>query len=164
MADRTGKPYAVGGAIGMAAAGYPRQTSDIDVFVRQADVREWLKAAREEGLDTSVVHSGTHSMAFDLANRDPRIRIDLLYPVEPLYVQGMKAAVPGTVGDVTTTVYPATWIAAMKFVSDQPEALHDFDAMYQRGLFELEAVRALLHYAHEDVATYNRYIRKFARR
>jgi hypothetical protein len=145
MAKEVKKPYAIGGALAMRAHGYARQTSDVDVFLRDRDRLAWLRAARTQGLTVDRVFSGHHYMAFFVKHRDPRVRIDLLFPAAEPAVTAIRKSEEKTIDrGIVARVFGVELLTIEKFTSDRPEDQRDVEAMFDLGLVEPETVRFLL--------------------
>jgi len=147
MARIVRKPYAIGGALAMAAHGYQRQTTDVDAFLLEKDRWAWIRAAQKTGLTVDPVFRGHHYIAFLPEHGDPRVRIDLMFPAEASEVQAIRSPAAGEIGGVRAKVIKLEMMAVMKFLSDRPEDRHDFLAMLERGLFEPDTVRILIAHA-----------------
>ena len=160
MVRKVRKPYAIGGALAMAAHGYQRQTTDLDAFLLEKDRWAWIRAAQATGLTVDPVFRGHHYMAFLPEHGDPRIRIDLMFPAESLEVQAIRKPAAGEIGGVRAKVVKLEMIAAMKFLSDRPDDRHDFLAMLERGIFEPGTVRFLIAHAEPgSLREYDRVVR-----
>jgi hypothetical protein len=147
MAKEVKRPYAVGGALAMAAQGYARQTTDLDAFLLRQDALAWFRAARAQGLSVSPVFEGHHYFAWMRKHGDPEVRIDLMFPSEEIYLSGVREPKRAKIGDVASVVLPIELVAAAKFTSDRDKDRLDFDAMLRRGLFEPETAAFLLRAA-----------------
>jgi hypothetical protein len=106
MARKTGKPYAIGGALAMAAHGYVRQTTDVDTFLRDEDRLAWLRAARAEGLLIEELSHKARYIAFTLKHRDPRVRIDLIFPSDASALDAINLPDTKKIGDTIFKVFP----------------------------------------------------------
>ena len=161
-AGKVKKPYAIGGALAMAAAGYVRQTSDVDAFVLDRDRHAWIRALREAGLDVEPVFMGHHYVAWHPDN--PRVRVDLLVPAEQLQVDVVKRPEVASVGGIQFRAFGPATMAAVKFLAseDVPGYLGDFHAMMERGLFDPQLVRQLV--ARVEPGELPRYDREVSRR
>jgi hypothetical protein len=157
----TGRPYAVGGAIAMAASGYRRHTDDVDVFILNRDRLVWMKALRDVGLKVEPVFMGHHYMA---AHPKGGVRIDILVPDEDFEVSAIKRPEIGKLGDLTFHAFGPVTLAAMKFVASEnvPSYLSDVYAMLERGLFDRGLVRQIIAKIEPDAL--GRYDRQIMRR
>ena len=156
-----GVPYAVGGALAMAAHGYERQTSDLDVFARFKDRGAVLRALREQGLEVEPLFGGVHYIAYDPAHRDPRIRIDVLVPQEQPFLSALRRPVRAEIAGREMNVFPLVALVAAKAQSDRPEDHGDVAAMHERGMFNpKEVARRIESY---DPAEAKRFARLMAR-
>ncbi|MFI5296660.1 MAG: hypothetical protein ACHREM_01065 [Polyangiales bacterium] len=152
MVKKVKRPYAVGGALAMAAYGYPRHTSDVDAFMIRKDLLPWLRAAREVGLNITQAFEGHHYMAWFSKHADPNVRIDLLFPSEEIYLSGVRKPVVRDVAGMPTKLLPVEILAAVKFASEREKDKLDFDAMFKLGLFEPQTVAVMLNAAGEKAA------------
>jgi len=145
MANEVKRPYAIGGALALAAHGYVRETHDVDAFVRPSDRLLWLRAAHKQGLTVDRVYGGLHYIAFFVKHGDPRERIDILVPYdEPARTAVRSAKVKTITGSVKARVFTLELLVIEKFLSDRPEDHRDVDAIFDRGYFEPETITILL--------------------
>jgi hypothetical protein len=153
MAKKTHKPYAIGGALAMAAHGYVRQTTDVDAFLRDEDRLDWLRAARAEGLHIDELYHRIHYIAFDLKHGDPRIRIDLMFPAEEPALSAIDIPDTATIGNLSFDVFPIDMLVIAKFDSDRDKDQNDVAAMYHLGLFDPVRVHKIMSSLDRDMAT-----------
>jgi hypothetical protein len=137
-AQETGRPYAIGGALAMAAHGYARQTNDVDAFLADGDIAAWSRALRAEGLRVEPVVGGIHYVASSPEHGD--VRIDLLVPADDPEWSAVQAPETGDIAGVRAEVFPVSLLVAAKFQSTREEDHADVKAMYERGLFDPRAV------------------------
>ena len=79
--DTLGVDYAVGGAVAMAAYGYRRNTSDVNLFAHEDDQPRILRALRAGGAtEIEEVFRPFHYVARNPEHDNPEIRIDVLFP------------------------------------------------------------------------------------
>jgi hypothetical protein len=152
MASITKKPYAIGGALAMSAHGYVRQTTDVDAFVLLEDRLEWLRAARAVGLTVDEVFSKVHYIAFLPKHRDPRVRIDLLFPAGEPELTAVEYPVPARIGGILADVFSIDLLAMAKFQSDRPEDARDFDRMFNLGMLDPVQLRRIIASIDRDEA------------
>lgn len=159
-ADVVQKPYAVGGALAMAAHGYTRQTQDVDAFLQYADRALWFRALRQQEFSVIPVFSGVHYIAFDPKHKTPEVRIDLLLPAEDPELSAVEAPERGQVGNVPVDIFPLELLVISKFLSDRENDHRDVDAMYERGLFVPADIAATLRHIDADAAV--RFLRRYS--
>lgn len=133
--ERLDADWAVGGAFAMAAHGYTRETSDIDLFIGD-DAREPLLAAlRARGVAVDEVLEDIHYAAIP-DRRDPEQRIDLLFPSSEPDVSALMAARPASVLRRRVPVWPLHLIVAAKLMSSRAKDAHDIVELHKRGLID----------------------------
>jgi hypothetical protein len=139
-------PYAVGGAVAMAAHGYARYTSDLDVFALDESKPSIFRALRKEGFTVEPLMSPMHYVAFLREHGDPTVRVDILFPADEPALSAVEYPVTVHIAgtDVDLKVFPIDMLVAAKFYSDRPQDLHDIAAMLERGIFEPDEVHRLI--------------------
>lgn len=138
--------YGIGGAVAMAARGYARYTSDLDLFVTEADAPTVLRALRGAGYRVSEVFDRIHYAAYPPGDVDPDVRIDVLVPYDEPDFSVADGSEPLEVDGATVLVATATVLALQKFCSDRDGDARDLRAMYKLGVFDPELVRlAITH-------------------
>jgi hypothetical protein len=139
-------PYAVGGAVAMAAHGYARYTSDLDVFALDESKSSIFRALRKEGFTVEPLMSPMHYVAFLREHGDPTVRVDILFPADEPALSAVEYPVTVHIAgtDVNLKVFPIDMLVAAKFYSDRPQDLHDIAAMLERGIFEPDEVHRLI--------------------
>jgi hypothetical protein len=153
------KPYAVGGALAMAAHGYTRQTQDVDAFLQHEDRIEWFRALRAQGLKIIPIFTGVQYMAMDPKYKDPEIRIDLLLPAGDPELSAVEMPETGDIGGIAAEVFPLDLLVISKFISSRDEDHHDVDVMYKRGLFNPAEVALTLK--HVEPTRVNEFLEKY---
>lgn len=78
--ERSNLDYAIGGAVAMAAYGYERNTTDIDLFVNREQRPQVLRLLRGLGLGVTSVHSGLHYVGAIPRISIERLHVDVLFP------------------------------------------------------------------------------------
>jgi hypothetical protein len=139
-------PYAVGGAVAMAAHGYARYTSDLDVFALDESKPSILRAFRKEGFIVEPLMPPMHYVAFLREHGDPTVRVDILFPADEPALSAVEYPVTVHIAgaDLDLKVFPVDMLVAAKFYSDRPQDLHDIAAMLERGIFEPDEVHRLI--------------------
>lgn len=132
-------PYAIGGALAMAAHGYSRQTSDVDVFLEHGKVAAWSRALREECLCVERVVGGIHYVA-TAPEYPASVRIDLLFPFDDPEWSAVQFPEKGSIAGVRAEVFPVALLVAAKFQSSRESDHADVEALYELGLFDPKAV------------------------
>ncbi len=155
MAKHARRPYAITGAVAMAAHGYTRPTEDLDVLLHRRHARLWLRAARDVGLDTTSVVDGAYHLAWFRRHRDASVRIDLIFPTAPVFVDGIGDAQPRSVGGVPIRVLATHLIGAAKRVSQAENHVADLKAMIALNLVDEPSIESVLRIAadHSDGAS-----------
>jgi hypothetical protein len=134
------RPYAVTGALGMAAWGFVRPTEDLDVFLLRRHILFWFRAADAVGLEVTDVIDGRHSIALSRQHRDPGIRIDLMFPSSEPLLTGIREARRRSVGGLAVNVLSIDLIAGAKALSQNPAHVADVNAMLARGVLSEAAL------------------------
>jgi hypothetical protein len=137
-------PYAVGGAVAMAAHGYARYTSDLDIFALDEGKSSILRALRKEGFIVEPLMPPMHYIAFLREHGDPTVRVDILFPADEPALSAIEYPVTTHIAGTDVKVFPVDMLVAAKFYSDRPQDLHDIAAMLERGIFEPEEVHRLI--------------------
>ncbi len=130
----------------MAAHGYARYTSDLDIFALDESKSSILRALRKEGFIVEPLMPPMHYVAFLREHGDPTVRVDILFPADEPALSAVEYAVklriPGVNLDLKT--FPIDMLVAAKFYSDRPQDLHDIAAMLERGIFEPDEVHRMI--------------------
>lgn len=147
---KTGVDYAIGGAVAMSAAGYTRQTEDVDVFFNHKDTAEVLRALRDAKIRFATLAEPYH-YAIIPDVKDPDHRIDLMFTSEDLEMDAVDfpdtAAVSVGRRKVTVNIFPPLLLKTAKVVSDRDKDHDDIRRMHARGLIDpLEIVKTLRGY------------------
>lgn len=150
MLKKTRVDYAIGGAVAMAAAGYARQTEDLDVFFRHEDTPVVLRALRSEGVRFATIAEPYH-YAIIPSVKNPDHRVDLLFTSEDLEVDAVSFpdAVKVMVGNrkATVSIFPPLLLKSTKVRSERQKDHDDVRRMHDRGLIDpAEIVKVLRHY------------------
>lgn len=140
--------YAIGGGIALIVHGVARSTSDVDVFALAKDRARILSALRKAGLIVDGAMEPFHYQAWRLADHDPRIRIDVLFPNAELEKFAVRHPQPVRAWDEDFDAMPPNILAAVKFMSGETKHRQDVRLMLERGVVEARAVYDLL--ASED--------------
>jgi len=160
-ASKARRPYAIGGAIAMAASGYRRHTEDVDVFILNRDRLAWMEALRSAGLKVEPVFMGHHYVAW---HPKGGVRLDVLVVDEQLEVSAIKHPEIVKLGDLSFHAFGPVTLAAMKFIASEnvPSYLSDVYAMLERGMFDRNLVRQIV--ARVEPEALSRYDRLIMRR
>ena len=161
-------PYAIGGAVAMAARGFERATKDVDVFfIGDEGQAELLAAFREAGLHVSEFHEPFHYGVFPRRITDPDVRVDLLFTWDPAEIEAINTATPATLGALAFRAMTASAVAAVKFEADEGVARAkdqgDVRRLLRLGLAKPDEVVQLLTRAqrpHREVAAFAAYARE----
>lgn len=138
-------PYAVGGADALAAAGYVRDTQDVDVFVAHEHLGALMTALREVGLKTYTVQSPSHYGAHLAGDLDRDRRIDVLVPFgEPELTAIDEARVDARGLRVMGADHLAATKATAYFYSGEARHMVDVAELLRRGIASEARVRAIL--------------------
>jgi len=134
--------HAVGGSLAMAAHGYRRETTDIDVFIDAKQKPAAMRAIRKLGWPTASVFRGFHHIAeipgFDIDD----LRVDLLFPADDPDWSAVQAPERVHIGSVQFDAFPLLLLilAKVQAVSDMGEEgdkhLGDLKELWRRGLIE----------------------------
>ncbi len=157
--------YAIGGAVGMAAHGYARQTSDVDLFVDKDARAGILRALRLAGFHVQPIFEGLHYVAQRPGEKDPELRIDVLVPYDDPDWSAVAAPETAEMGGLSFHVFPSELLVLSKFYGvDNPQYLADIYKMHHRGLFDAALARKyLLEMDPEKVPEWESLIRDFDR-
>jgi hypothetical protein len=137
--------YAIGGAVAMAAHGYARYTSDVDLFVDEDSRAKVLRALRAQGLSVEPVFEGIHYVARRPGALDPELRIDVLVPYDDPDWSAVAAPDEATISGLTFSVFPPELLVLSKFYGvDNPQYLADIFKMHHRGAFNATLARRYL--------------------
>lgn len=138
---------AVGGGVAVRAYGHRRETSDVDVFLRERDRRGMFEALREAGF---VVAPTMPPFQYVAQRRgDPAgVWIDLLVPSGEPEMDAIRRARARPVEGSRVRVVPVEHLIAMKVIAastrqeDQDRA--DIQRLYGIGAFDPARVRAFM--------------------
>jgi hypothetical protein len=134
MAAVVKRPYALTGAVAMAAHGYVRPTEDLDVYLLRRHILFWFRAAHAVGLEIADVVDGRHHIAWCRSHADPGIRIDLMFPSSEPLLTGIRKAQRRSVGGLAVNVLSVDLIAGAKALSRDEAHVADVNAMLARGV------------------------------
>lgn len=145
--------YAVGGAVAMAAHGYVRDTTDLDVFFKSEDANKVLSAFRKKFRVGTFMEPYHYAIQPDL--REPDVRVDLLFTSDDLERDAVefpdRAQIVSNKKKLSVDVFPLDVLVAAKLVSDRTKDHADVLLLYQRGLFEPKKVRLILEQNEEPI-------------
>lgn len=147
---KTRVDYAIGGAVAMSAAGYTRQTEDVDVFFNYKDTSKVLRALRDAKIRFATLAEPYH-YAIIPDVEDPDHRIDLMFTSDDLEMDAVQfpETTTASVGmrKVTVEVFPSLLLKTAKVVSDRDKDHDDVRRMHARGLIDpSEIVKTLRAY------------------
>lgn len=151
--DRLGIDYAIGGAVAMAMHGYTRETLDVGVFVRRADVGKLRTALRERGLSIDV--SGQPYQYIAYREEDPRdVRIDILVPEADPDTSAIEDPDLIDYEQIKVNVAPVYIIVLSKIYAYDAgvlKSLGDIQEMYARGMFDPDHITDHVRHMDEDL-------------
>jgi transcriptional regulator with XRE-family HTH domain len=152
-----GLPYAVGGADALAAAGYERETKDVDVFVAHEHLGALMGALRAVGLKTYTVQSPSHYGAHLAGDLDRDRRIDVLVPFGEPELTAIEEAREDARGlRVMGPDHLAATKATAWFYSGDGKHMQDVAELIRRGVASETRIRAILRSIdREDVARFD---------
>jgi hypothetical protein len=160
--------YVLGGALAMAAHGYARHTSVVDLFIVEKDRHKVFRLLRDAGLQISAVMSPFHYMAVLPEHDDLDVRIDLLFPTTEPEMSAIDLPDRKSITQDTSplNIFSVDLLAIAKFYSDRDEDEADLRAMYNRGIFDTQAVSRLIRREidEDDADDWDRLIERFGRR
>lgn len=160
--------YALGGALAMAAHGYARHTSDVDLFIAEKDRHKIFRLLRDAGLEISAVMSPFHYIAVLPEHGDLDVRIDLLFPATEPELSAIDLPDRKSITQDTSplNIFPVDLLAIAKFYSDRDEDEADLRAMYNRGIFDTQVVSDMIRREidEDDADDWDRLIERFGRR
>lgn len=146
--------YAVGGAVAMAAHGYVRETTDLDVFFKSEDQNEVLRAMRKRHKVVAIADPFHFCIFPNLRNLDERI--DLLFTSIDLERDAVEfpdnAEIRVGRRKLKIEVFPLSVLVSAKLASDRPKDHSDVERMFEMGLFDPRAVRKVLEQNDEEDA------------
>jgi len=132
-------PFAIGGAVAMAAYGYTRATNDVDIFIDPNWHTPSLRAMRKAGFKVERIHGDDHWIA-TREEGGQRYRIDLLYPsADPDW---SAIQFPDLIEDIP--FFPAEMIALSKMYVNTYESVTDIVVLLRRGIVDPIAARHIL--------------------
>lgn len=152
-----GARYVVGGGIAVAAHGYRRMTSDLDVFASPVTARRFAVALRAEGLTVERI-ADSHVIAYypednpsALEQREiPEHRIDLLATITEPETTAIRTAQPTTYAGATFAVMPVDMLVAIKFMAGRPRDLADVGELVALGGVDIARARYLVAISESD--------------
>lgn len=155
---QSGVPYAIGGAVAMAAYGYKRYTADLDVFAMEENRNEIMQALRKQGFAVEKVMAPFHYMAH-LPGAEPGTRIDLLFPAADPDWSAVSFPEEAVIEGRTVNVFPIELLVASKFYSNQAKDENDITSLYEIGAFDPEDVRVIIaNYDQETAVEFEKFI------
>ncbi len=142
--------YAVGGAVAMAAHGYVRDTTDLDIFFKDEDANTVLTAFRKKFKVATIQDPFMFCIFPDL--REPDIRVDLLFTSIEMERDAVDFPDGAKIHKLPAHVFPRDVLVAVKLASSREKDHSDVARMFERGLFEPKKVEAVLRQNQEDEA------------
>jgi len=134
--------YAIGGAVAMAAYGYARNTSDIDLFVNGEQKPKVLAALRKLGLDIVPVFRGAHYLAQVPGVSIGKLSVDVLFPDQDPDWSAVQLPETVRVDRVRFEAFPLSllFLAKAQAVLDggdtEKKHEHDLRHLLQEGLID----------------------------
>jgi len=154
--ETAGIPHAVGGAVAMAAYGYNRATSDIDIFIDPNQLDPVLGAMRALGYNVRLVFDETHyevsSPELDRRRGDREAHADLLFASADPDWSALMAPDLARIYDREISVFPAVLLAAAKFYAGRVKDELDLVEMLSRGIYNPVEVQAMLRAMQDEEA------------
>jgi len=152
VAGELKKPYAIGGALAMAAHGYQRKTEDVDLFVEFKDRGAWLSALRQRSLLVEPLFAGVQYVAKVPGETDPAIRIDVLVPAEEVELSAIDVPDAMTIAGRPAEVFPLVLLIIAKYKSDRDKDHADVKEMFERGMINVPEVLTVMRRVDEELA------------
>lgn len=149
--------YTVGGGMAVLLHGVSRHTNDVDVFLLKKDRAALFAALRKDGLLVAPVMDPYHYMAWRPEHNDPRIRIDLLFPEDPLEKFTVRHPQKGAMWDAEFNVTSPAMLAAIKFMTGEARHRNDALQLLEHGATTKKAVYDLLQA--EDPKSATRFVK-----
>lgn len=146
--NKAGLPYAVGGAVGMYAGGYARNTTDVDVFVVEDDLAAVLATLRQAGfLIREVDESQYHAQLPRYAGT--KHIVDILVASGAPETLAIFQPTLRRIGTVSFRAFALQEIVASKLTVGLNnivwlKSLADIAALHSEGLIDLRAIRRWL--------------------
>jgi len=137
-------PYAIGGAMAMAAHGYERTTKDVDVYVAHGDHHAFLRALRDSGMTVIPIFEPHHYAAYVPGTTDQERRIDVLVPSGEPELSAIEWAEEKELFGVSVPVFPLDLLVFAKAYSSRSKDEHDIASMLGRGMFDPANVAAII--------------------
>ncbi len=134
--------YAIGGAVAMAAYGYARNTSDIDLFVSREQKPKVLAALRKLGLDIVPVFRGAHYLGQVPGVPIGKLSVDVLFPEQDPDWSAVQMPETVRVDRVRFEAFPLSllFLAKAQAVLDggdtEMKHEHDLRHLLQEGLVD----------------------------
>ncbi len=130
--SNAGVPFAVGGALALAVAGYVRATVDVDldVFVEPADYERLMDVLEHAGC--SFDRARALEQARDGSTIFVRLgpwRIDLFVPTIPFYEEARRRVVMAPLLGRPTPFLDAESLAVFKLLFDRPKDILDLERL-----------------------------------
>lgn len=107
--------YKIGGAVSMAALGYARHTSAVDLFIAEGAQAAVLLALRARGFRVTPVVDGLHYVAQRPDEQDPEARIDVLVASDEPDWSAVASPDKAAMDDLTFHVFPPELLVLSKF-------------------------------------------------
>jgi hypothetical protein len=136
--------FAIGGGIAVNIYNIPRFTSDVDAYFKQENRIEILRHLTRAGFEVSKVFSPHHYIAFLPKHKDPRFRIDILFPEDEPEISAIEKPAIIKKWNMKIPVFPVELLVLSKFYSNQPLDKWDIASLYLMGSFEPATVKYLL--------------------
>ena len=146
--------YAVGGAMALRGHGIVRETRDLDVFLLEDARYAIFDSLRKEGFKIFAINEPIHFWAVLPKFRRylPDYRVDLLITVISVEMDAIENPVISKIIGKNAFIFPATELAASKFISGRPQDLQDLIRMVNFGLVEFGKVKRAIQSVTEDDA------------
>ena len=123
--------YAIGGAVAMAAYGYQRNTTDIDLFAHHKQKPQVLQLLRKMGLEVVPVFRGAHYLARVPGVPLTRLSLDILFPAQEPDVSAVDLPETVQLEGVRFEAFPLSLLFLAKaqaiFDNGDPDKKHESD-------------------------------------
>ncbi|MBI5478469.1 MAG: hypothetical protein HY906_06410 [Deltaproteobacteria bacterium] len=172
--DEDDLPYAIGGALALAAHGFPRATADVDlaVFVSEADVSRLFAALERAGcaFSPAAARAAVRRVAL-FTVRCGRVLVDVFVSFHPLHHESLARRVRLRCPDgIERWFLSAEDLAVHKLALARPKDVVDLERLFAARGADLDVayvrrwVRAVAGRHDPRTALLERLIRRFVRR
>lgn len=138
-------PHAIGGAVALSTHGIVRETMDLDVFLHEESIYKIFTELRKAGFEIKEAgYMQYWAILPKFAKYLPDYRIDLLVTATPSDTSAIESPVQVKLVGENAKVFPATELAASKFLRAEPKDRQDVERILKLGLTSFFKVYSML--------------------